>query len=295
MTQQIDRVRAERGSGWKSFWDRGGWWKAVMLAVVYLGLYLGTGWLIGQLWGARINYEDIFGDWLSVFLAVALPVIVGSILLVAFAASAGWLPKPLFGRQPVRGSWWMWLAPVLVVATVLLRVFGIEWSEYSAGVVLATFAAGLFVGISEEVLTRGVAVTLLRRRGYNEWVVALLSSLIFALLHTANLLSGQPITTVLATVGFTFGFGLMMYLVLRVTGNLIWPIILHALTDPTTMLATGGIDVTGSNQNPLLAFAGLSTLVFLIFAVVALIFIRGNAGGRAAKNEVGLSTFVSPT
>jgi len=83
--------------------------------------------------------------------------------------------------------------------------------------------------------------------------------------------------------------------VLRVTGNLIWPIILHALTDPTTMLATGGIDVTGSNQNPLLAFAGLSTLVFLIFAVVALIFIRGNAGGRAAKNEVGLSTFVSPT
>ena len=274
-----------RESGWKAFWNRGGWWKAVMLAVVYLALYLGTGWLVGQLWGDLIEYEDLFADGLSVFLAVGVPVIVGSIILVAFAASVGWLPKPLFARQPVRGSWWMWIAPALVVVTILLRVFGIAWSDYSVGVILATFVAGLFIGISEELLTRGIAVTLLRRCGYNEWVVAVLSSVIFALLHTSNLLSGQSLTTVLPTVGFTFGFGIMMYLTLRVTGNLIWPIILHALTDPTTFLATGGIDVQGTNQSPLLTFAGLSTFVFLAFALIALIFIRGNAHGRASADE----------
>lgn len=274
-----------RESGWKAFWNRGGWWKAVMLAVVYLALYLGTGWLVGQLWGDLIEYEDLFADGLSVFLAVGVPVIVGSIILVAFAASVGWLPKPLFARQPVRGSWWMWIAPALVVVTILLRVLGIAWSEYSVGVILATFVAGLFIGISEELLTRGIAVTLLRRCGYNEWVVAVLSSVIFALLHTSNLLSGQSLTTVLPTVGFTFGFGIMMYLTLRVTGNLIWPIILHALTDPTTFLATGGIDVQGTNPSPLLTFAGLSTFVFLAFALIALIFIRGNAYGRASADE----------
>lgn len=276
-----------RESGWKAFWNRGGWWKAVMLAVVYLALYLGTGWLVGQLWGDLIEYEDLFADGLSVFLAVGVPVIVGSIILVAFAASVGWLPKPLFARQPVRGSWWMWIAPALVVVTILLRVLGIAWSEYSVGVILATFVAGLFIGISEELLTRGIAVTLLRRCGYNEWVVAVLSSVIFALLHTSNLLSGQSLTTVLPTVGFTFGFGIMMYLTLRVTGNLIWPIILHALTDPTTFLATGGIDVQGTNPSPLLTFAGLSTFVFLAFALIALIFIRGNAYGRASADEPG--------
>lgn len=289
-----DTTAAVRESRWKAFWNRGGWWKAVMLAVVYAALYLGTGWLVGQLWGDLIDDEDLFADGLSVFLAVGVPVIVGSIILVAFAASVGWLPKPLFARQPVRGSWWMWIAPALIVITILLRVFGIEWSEYSAGVILATFVAGLFIGISEELLTRGLAVTLLRRCGYNEWAVAVLSSLIFALLHRSNLLSGMPLETVLPTVGFTFGFGIMMYLTLRVTGNLIWPIILHALTDPTTFLATGGIDVQGTNPSPLLTFAGLSTIVFLVFGLIALVFIRGNAHGRASADEPGQATFAQP-
>lgn len=289
-----DTTTTVRESRWKAFWNRGGWWKAVMLAVVYIALYLGTGWLVGQLWGDLIDYQDLFADGLSVFLAVGVPVIVGSIILVAFAASVGWLPNPLFARQPVRGSWWMWIAPALTVITILLRVFGLEWSEYPAGVILAAFVAGLFIGISEELLTRGLAVTLLRRCGYNEWVVAVLSSLIFALLHTSNLLSGMPLETVVPTVGFTFGFGIMMYLTLRVTGNLIWPIILHALTDPTTFLATGGIDVQGTNPSPLLTFAGLSTIVFLVFGLIALIFIRGNAHGRASADEPGRATFAQP-
>ena len=137
-------------------------------------------------------------------------------------------------------------------------------------------------------------MTLLRRCGYNEWVVAALSSLIFALLHTSNLLSGQSIAIVLPTVGFTFGFGIMMYLTMRVTGNLIWPIILHALTDPTTFLATGGIDVEGTNPSPLLGLAGLSTVVFLAFALIALIFIRGNAQGRASADEPGPAPVAAP-
>ena len=88
--------------------------------------------------------------------------------------------------------------------------------------------------------------------------------------------------------------GPAMYLTMRVTGNLIWPIILHALTDPTTFLATGGIDVQGTNPSPLLGLAGLSTVVFLAFALIALIFIRGNAEGRASADEPGRATFAQP-
>lgn len=273
-------------SPWATFWNRGGFWKAIALAAVYLALYLGCSLLIGALWGSSVDATNIFGDALSVFLGVALPVIVGAVLLLIFAASVGWLPRPLFARQPIRGSWWMWLAPALVIITILLRVFGIDWGSYTAGVVLVTFLAGIFVGISEEVLTRGVVVTLLRRHGYGEWIVAFVSSAIFGLLHLSNLIGGQPIGVVLPTVGFAFGFGLMMYLTLRVTGNLIWPIILHALTDPTTFLATGGIDVQGTNPSPFLTIAGLSTIVFLLFALIALIFIRGNANGRASADEL---------
>ena len=35
---------------------------------------------------------------------------------------------------------------------------------------------------------------------------------------------------------YTFAFGICMYLTLRVTGNLIWPILLHASADPSTFL-----------------------------------------------------------
>lgn len=278
-------VAAPNRSAWSAFWNRGGWWKAVALAAVYLALYLGASLLMGLLWGSSVNAENILADPLSVFVGVALPVIVGAAILLAFAMSVGWLPAPLFARQPVKGRWWMWLAPALVVVTILLRVAGIDWGSYTMSVILTMFLAGIFIGVAEELLTRGLVVTLLRRHGYNEWVVAVLSSLVFALLHSANLISGQSIAVVLPTIGFTFGFGLMMYLTLRVTGNLIWPIILHALTDPTTFLATGGIDVAGNNPSPFLTIAGFSTIVFLLFALIALIFIRGNAQGRAAEGE----------
>lgn len=286
---------APAASGWASFWNRGGWWKAVVFAAGYLGLYTGVSLLVGRLWGSSINTGDLFGDPLSVFVGVALPVIVGAVILFAFAASVGWLPRPLFARQPIRGSWWMWLAPILVGLVILLRVLGIDWASYSVGVIAVTFLAGAFVGVSEELLTRGIAVTLLRRHGYNEWVVAVLSSLLFALLHLSNFIGGQSPVVVFSTVGFAFGFGMMMYLTLRATGSLIWPIILHALTDPTTFLATGGIDVPGTNTSPFLAIAGLSTIVFLLFALIALIFIRGNTHGRAAADEAATTPMDAPT
>ncbi|KRC59235.1 abortive infection protein [Agromyces sp. Root81] len=274
-------------SRWQAFWNRGGWWKALGVAVVYLALYLGTGWVVDTLGRDVIDFDDLFGDALSVFLAVGLPVVVGSAVLLAFSWSLGWIPKPLFTRQPVRGSWWMWVAPAIVLIPVLLRLFGTDYSRYTGGVIAVTFLVGIFVGISEELLTRGLAVNLLRKHGYNEWAVAVLSSLIFALLHSSNLLSGQPILTVLATMGYTFVFGIMMYLTLRVTGNLIWPILLHAITDPTAFLATGGIDVAATAaQSPLLAFVTPATLLMTVFALIALIFIRG----RATADVPGLET-----
>ena len=214
------------------------------------------------------------------FFGLLLPVAFGSIVLLAFAASLRWLPE-LFGRQPVAGRWWMWIAPVVVVTAAVLRAAGTDWSAYSVQVVVLTFVAGLFIGLSEELLTRGIAVNLLRRGGYSERVVMLLSSLLFALLHSANILSGQPVSTVLATMGFTFLYGIAMYLTMRVTGSLIWPILLHAITDPTTFLATGGLDSSVGQLSPLVTLAGLSVAAYAVLALVSVIFVRG----RAVKAE----------
>src|SRR5690606_31845393 len=88
---------------------------------------------------------------------------------------------------------------------------------------------------------------MLRRAGYGEKAVMVLSSLLFGLLHATNLVSGQEVVAVAVTVVYAFGFGTMMYLSMRVTGSIVPAILLHAATDPTTILATGGIDTHGAN------------------------------------------------
>jgi membrane protease YdiL (CAAX protease family) len=263
-------------SGWKNFWNRGGWWRAVIAAVGYIAIYLGASKLIELIFKDQLDGQ-LFSSPLTLFLSITLPVIVGSAVLLAFIWSVGWL-KPLFARQPVRGRWWMWIAPLLVAAAIVLRLLGIDYAAYPASVVIIMFLSGPFIGFAEEVLTRGIVVKMLRDSGKNEWVVMALSSLVFGLLHATNIFSGQPLYLVAATIGFTFGFGVCMYLVLRVTGNLIWPIVLHALYDPSLFLATGGIDESNvTDPSPLIVAAEPANAIFVVVALIALILVRGRA------------------
>ena len=269
------------GSGWMQFWNRGRWWKALIAVVVYLALYELAGLGIGNLFGDYVNFDDVLATPDSVFFGVVAGLIVGSIILMIFVASVRWF-GPIFGRQPVRGRGWMWIAVVLTLIPILLRLFGIDYGGYPSGVVAVTGLVGIFVGFSEELLYRGIVVHILREGGHREWTVAVISSLFFALSHSINLLSGQSIVLVGGTVVFTFGFGMMMYLVMRVTGSIVWPMIIHGFTDPTTLLASGGLDAVGANGSSggILTIAGAFSLIFVVAALIAMIFIRGKAESR---------------
>ena len=272
-------------NAWRRFWNRGGWWRAFLVAIVYSALYFGIGALLspGFVRAGLINPENIFGDPLSIFFGIALPVLLGGAILIAFAASLGWV-RELFGPQPIGGRGWMWLAVVLVIVPVIIRLVATDWGSLSTAVVFSALFMGLCVGFTEELLTRGIAVNLLRKAGHGERTVFVLSSLIFALLHSSNVISGQPPLTVAVTVVYTFGFGAMMYLALRVTGSLIWPMLLHAATDPTTALATGGIDVATSSSGSaqLISLAGLFNYGYVLFAIVAIFLVKN----IVAKNTV---------
>jgi membrane protease YdiL (CAAX protease family) len=266
----------ETTSAWHRFWNRGGWWKALLVAAVYYGLYQLAGLVINALFGHLVDASDPFANGISVFIALAAPILVGGILLVLFALSLGWL-KQLFGRQPIRGSWWMWIGVAVVVVFNLLRFVSVDWGGWDAGAAVAVLFTGLCVGFAEEVLTRGFAVNLLRRGGYGERSVMLLSSLIFAALHSGNIFTGQSVFAVAFTVVYTFLFGVTMYVALRVTGNLIWPILLHASTDPSLILLTGAVDASNSSLHPgpLAGIAGLANYAVMLFGIVAIIFVRG--------------------
>lgn len=261
--------------GWGAFWHRGGWWKALLFVAGYLVIYEVAGWLLTSLFLGDANGSNPLSSSRSVLVTIAAPLLVGAIVLVLFLRSARW-PASTFTRQPIGGRWWMWIAVGLAIIPIVLRLFGIDYGAFTPGVVASMFFAGLLVGFTEELIFRGIVVKLLREAGHRELTVAVLSSLLFALSHSVNAITGQPLSTVAVTVVYTFGFGILMYLALRVTGSLIWPMLLHALTDPTTFLSVGGIDEnTLGTENIFLSIAGPFNYVFVLAGLVALFCIRG--------------------
>ncbi len=247
-----------------------------MLVVVgYLAFYLVVGRLVGVLFGDQLE-DDVLASATSIAVLV-LPIAIGALALVLLTAWLGWLGV-VFGRQPVPGRGWMWIAPVLVVAAIVGHLGTIDWARWTGAELMMIALLGVCVGVAEELATRGLVVKILRDAGHGERFVVVVSSALFALMHTINLLSGMAISTVAFTVLYTFGFGACMYFTMRVTGTIWAAIVLHGLTDPITFLASGGVDESVSDQGGAMSLlAVLATILLILFALVAVWLVRGSA------------------
>ncbi|MEU4710554.1 CPBP family intramembrane glutamic endopeptidase [Nocardia salmonicida] len=273
MTDTVPVSQEQRGL--RGFMNRGGFWRFLAFVVVYLAIYLAAGFVIGRVGGHYVD-DDLLSSLGSVFVQVTAALIVGAIVLAAFSAYLGW-NRELYGRQPIYRSKWMWIAPVIVGIPIVLRVLGIDWGRHQADIVALMLVTGLLVGFVEELTYRGFGVKMLREAGHGELAVAALTSLAFALSHSTNLLGGQSIKVVGPTILYTFSFGVLMYLTMRVTGFLLGAMVMHGLTDPTTMLATGGVDevATDASSGGFLQAAGLFTMIVIISGYLLVLFVRG--------------------
>lgn len=279
-------------TGLKGFLNKGGVWRLLALLVVYFAIYLGAGQLAGVIRGESDG--ELLDSLTNVFFSITFALIVGAILLTALTAYMGW-NQEIYGRQPVYRSWWMWLGPLIAAVPIVLRVLDIDWGGPALSVVLLVLATGLMIGYVEELLFRGIAVKMLRASGQREFSVAVLSSLLFALSHSVNVLQGQELSTVGSTVVYTFAFGALMYLTMRSFRFIIAAMIMHGLTDPTAILATGGIDkVSESAVSGIPAVVSGFTLFFLVPAgIILLLFVRGKAGEDTNATDSTDSAVVS--
>lgn len=259
---------AGRMGVWRRFWNHGGWWRALLLTVAYFVLYQALS-LIFLPMASLLDGQDTA---LAVLVLYGMPILLGGVLLVAFALSAGWL-RELFQRQPISGRGWMWIAVAVVLVFNVLRLATTDYGAAGFDLVAAWLLTGLLIGFAEEVLTRGLVVNLLRKAGYREIMVAVGSAALFAAMHAGNLLSGQSLFATALQLLYTFAFGICMYLTLRVTGNLIWPILLHASTDPSVFLQS-----TYMLDSPLADVAALGNIAVIVVGLLSLFFIRGQVG-----------------
>lgn len=268
-------------SGWKRFWERGDWWRAVLLAAVYYAVYQLLSLLVGAVFGTEGGLRGEPGSAADVLIGTALPILLGAIVLLAFAASLGWL-RELFGPQPVRGRGWMWVGIVVVLVINVSALLSVDADSAGAALIGSWLLTGLFIGLAEELLTRGLVVNLMRKAGRGEIAVALVSSAIFGALHAGNFFtSDQGFTTTATQVVYTFFFGLIMYLALRLTGRLIWPILLHASTDPTVFL----FGAHPTQGNPLILIPTLSTYLVIVTGAILLVVLIVSERRRIRRGE----------
>jgi membrane protease YdiL (CAAX protease family) len=251
-------------------------WKALVVAVGYMIVYLGVSQLVAR--GLKLDIPE--GELLTVpeyiYKGFMLPIAITSVLLAGFAAAIGWL-KPLFSRQTVKGSKWMWIGPIAVSLYIVGHFLSADYSKVSFSVIIAILIATAFVGFTEELLTRGFMVKMVRESGKSEFWVAVISSLVFGLMHSTNILTGQSLSNTAVQLVITFMFGIVMYISLRVTGFLWVTILLHWLYDASLFIQTGSITSSEiSAVGPFAIVASFSGILVPLVGFLSLFFIRGN-------------------
>ena len=121
--------------------------------------------------------------------------------------------------------------------------------EMSFGRVMYLLVLAGLIGFVEEVFFRGLILRAIAPRGL--WKAAIISSIVFGLLHSLNVLGGSDPLATLLQVGYALAIGFGFAAVTLRTG-VIWPlVIIHGLIDFASFLASNGIatsSVTPTDQ-----------------------------------------------
>jgi membrane protease YdiL (CAAX protease family) len=196
-----------------------------------------------------LDYDEVGDTVETVQKGVVLAIGLGAIYLVLVTTFLGWWKPAMIEPRKV-GSRWMWVIPALLLLGAVVNLASTKWGKIDGVASYAFWLAigTLFVGFSEELLTRGVAIVGGRGSMHEKWVWVF-SGTIFALLHAPNALFGQSLPGTLQQMFFAFGVGLTYYVVRRISGTLIVTMLLHAIWDYSVFIQ--GHSVLNLKDKPL--------------------------------------------
>ena len=231
-----------------------GW---ALVIVVYLAIIQGLGLLLAVDTG-----DDPYPTTEAVVRGGLIPIAASLLYAAGVASWLGWWPAIVRSDKPVQR--WVWFLPVSMIVAALLAVDYANLADQTAGLVVATLAMTLCVGVTEELMFRGLGIEVLRRHGLTEGRVALFSSLIFGAVHLSNAIGAGPHAILQAAAVATTGY--FFYLMLRVSGVLLLPMLVHALWDFSLLSSQLGPDPAG--------YAGSALIILLQVVLIVLLLVR---------------------
>lgn len=241
----------------------------IVVFVLYVVLFTGL-FLVGG-----VDYDDVAASTGNVIRAVVIPVWAGVLVLLAIVGYLRWW-RPVY-RDEDRSPRWTLAIPVIFAIAIVAGLASADWSGRDTSFYVWLAFGTLGVGIAEETLARGILLTGLRG-GMGEVGAWFWSSLLFGVLHGANIVLGQDVGPTIQQIVFAFLFGSVLYACRRSTGLLLTGIVLHALWDFSTFVEEGSRTVEAAAVQSLI---GYGAVILTIIALIARSFFRHTATADA--------------
>lgn len=212
--------------------------------------------------GKSISLDKLISTQLSYTIIAAAILSVGYVLLKGIPIRTG-----LTGGLSIKG--WVFVYPltIIILGFILSLYKGLNIMSMSFGlVVINTF----FVGISEEMMFRGVLLTSLAHRS-TFWRAAILMSVLFGAVHVLNVvITGELLNAILQAVMATLsGF---LFLAIRLKTNSILPaMLIHWLWDLMVFCNTSSLVGNVPNNQVIstvgMLILGISPIIFFILGL----------------------------
>lgn len=229
---------------------------------IWLGDFVGV-YAIQALSG--IPYDNWGDNAGNLFRGAGISLIVATLLLALTTHLLGWWGPALYEHRRSKHKWLLFI-PALVVLAGLLNLAGTDWSAYT-GAFLASSLVLTLVGFTEEITNRGLLLTGLRARLREGWVWFITSAL-FGLSHLINVALGADAGGTLLQVFFAFMAGTVFYILRRVTGSLLWAMLLHGFWDFSVFaVGIGEASEIAAFANIIEPVAGIIALVCVVFVI----------------------------
>ncbi|MEU8700560.1 CPBP family intramembrane glutamic endopeptidase [Streptomyces sp. NPDC048680] len=257
-------------------------WPWFLVAViVYLGIIQGVGQLTGVDTSSSSS-DSQFPTTESIVRNALIPIGISIVFVAALVTWLGWWGEVLRYRAPVR-RWVRWVPISMLLAALVGMNYG-HLGDQSASLVGSLLLLGLFVGVGEELMFRGIGVHVFKRAGFSEGKVALWSSVIFGLAHVSNAIGQGAQAIIQALVVCTSGY--FFYLCLRVGGVILLPMLVHGLWDTSLFSSMVGTEPV--------AYPGLVLIIVLQVALIIVLARRRRRVEPVSPQNAGQPTLPTP-
>lgn len=241
---------------------------SILLIILGFGLLLGLSSLAGLILGLLMAFDlfnsidfSIAGSVLEIFNGILFAVLFCIFFRKEFRLKllpAGFADSKFFLHY--------FISTVVVFIPLIFSFlyYGFHSTWYA-------FLTGLAAGIAEEVICRLIPVSVLmagEKTREKKNLIVFVTAFTFAVMHGFNALAGADIKYTIVQIIFAFGFGVLFGAIYIVSGNILFPILLHFAYDYVALAISGGTGLVTSED-----VGELTLPMFIIEIVIAGIYI----------------------